>query len=270
MSRAVVLAAALILAPLPAFSQNLQGNQNTPANQTGQQLNRGGETSPYGTGDTAKDEGDRTELRALLDRLSKSELRDRLDAAIERVRDACGSDIEELCGSESPGAGRIASCLRENAEDLSRRCRFTLFRTVRALRQDVRDFADECLDGIKAQCSNTDKVGDCAEQKSAAISPACHAVVIALRTVGQKITHLKDMPVYSSDDKELGRVIEVMRGPDGKVQSVQIQIGRLLGLGDRVVSIGADKLQELQDRIKLQMNSDQVRSLPEAKRQGNY
>jgi hypothetical protein len=74
------------------------------------------------------------------------------------------------------------------------------------------------------------------------------------------------MPVYSSDDKELGRVIEVQRGQDGSVQSIQIQIGRMLGLGDRVVTVGADKIQQLRDRIKLQLDADQVRSLPEAKK----
>ena len=84
----------------------------------------------------------------------------------------------------------------------------------------------------------------------------------AVRHAGQGLSSLKGVTVYSSDDKDVGRVIEAVRGPDGKIQSVQIQIGRFLGLGDKVISISADKLQELGDRIKLKLGADQVRSLP--------
>ena len=73
------------------------------------------------------------------------------------------------------------------------------------------------------------------------------------------------MPVFSSDGKNLGQVAQVERGPDGKIQSVQIQIGRLLGIGEKTITIDGSKLEQLQDRIRLMMSSDQVRSLPEQK-----
>ena len=52
-------------------------------------------------------------------------------------------------------------------------------------------------------------------------------------------------------------------------QSVQIQVGRLLGIGEKTITIDGSKLEQLQDRIRLMMSSDQVRSLPEAKGPGN-
>jgi len=60
-------------------------------------------------------------------------------------------------------------------------------------------------------------------------------------------------------------VVEAQRSPDGKLQSVQIQVGRFLGIGDKVVTIDGDKLQQLADRIRLSLNGDQVRNLPEAR-----
>jgi sporulation protein YlmC with PRC-barrel domain len=91
-------------------------------------------------------------------------------------------------------------------------------------------------------------------------------MVVALRHAGQKLSSLKGVSVFSSDGKDVGQVVEAVRGPDGKIQSVQIQIGRLLGIGDKVVAIDADKLQEMRDRIMLKLNADQVRSQPEAKK----
>jgi PRC-barrel domain len=253
MSKAIVLAAALVLVPLPAFCQGTQGN-------------KGGEPSSSATATAGSTATDSSEMDELLDRLSQSQLKDRLTTAVERVRDACAADIEELCGSIEPGEGRIAECVLDNADDLSRRCRFTLFRVSRNIRRAVANFADECANGIRAQCENAEKIGECAEQKSAAISPACHTMVTSLRHAGQKLSSLTGVTVFSSDDKDVGRVVEAVRGPDGKIQSVQIQIGRFLGLGDKVISMNADKLQELGDRVKLKLGADQIRVLPEAKK----
>ena len=77
------------------------------------------------------------------------------------------------------------------------------------------------------------------------------------------------MPVFSSDGKNLGQVVQVERGPDGKIQSVQIQVGHLLGIGEKTIAIDGSKLEQLQDRIRLMMSSDQVHALPESKSSGN-
>jgi len=253
MSKAVIFAAALVFAPLPALCE-------------GTQQNSAGESSSYTTEDSMSENTGRGQLGDVLDRLSHSQLREELASAADRIEDACAADIEDLCGSTTPGEGRIALCIRANADQLSRRCRFTLFRVSRQIRQKVANIADECLNGLRAQCGNAQKIGECAEQKSASISPACHTVVAALRHAGQKLANLKGMAVFSSDNKDLGRIVEVTRAPDGKIQSVQIQIGRFLGLGDKVVTVDAGQLDQLANEIRLRLNSDQVRSLPEAKK----
>jgi len=252
MSKVALLAAALALAPLPALCQGTQGGK--PAGM-----------APQATEEGTQKQGGGNELSDILDRLSHSQLKDRLEAAAERVGDACGDDIAELCGSIEPGGGRIISCVREHQELLSRRCRLTLFVAARRIKQAVSNFAEECGDALRAQCGNADKIGECAEQKSASISPACHTFVQVLHHAGQKLSNLKGVTVYSSDGKDVGQVVEATRGPDGKIQSVQIQIGRLLGLGDKVVSISGDRLRELGDRLQVQMGADQFGTLPEAK-----
>jgi sporulation protein YlmC with PRC-barrel domain len=252
MKKVVILAAVLAVAPLSSYCLAAAGEE------------RNNETFAHESGEDVGGKADPTGLGNVLDRLSQSQLRDQLASAAERVEDACAEDIEDLCGTVTPGEGRIALCVQANSDQLSRRCRFTLFRVSRQLRQSVSGFADECLNGIRTQCANAQKIGECAEQKSASISPACHTIVAALRQAGQKLANLTGMQVYSSDDKDLGRVVDVTRSPDGKIQTVRIQVGRALGLGDKVVSIDTNQLQQLANEIRLRLNSDQVRGLPEA------
>jgi hypothetical protein len=44
------------------------------------------------------------------------------------LRNACGPDIEAACGATEPGDGRLAQCIRDNAEKLSQPCRDTISR----------------------------------------------------------------------------------------------------------------------------------------------
>jgi PRC-barrel domain len=253
MSKAIILAAALVFAPLPALGE-------------GAQQNKTGEAPSQAAEDSTRENSGRGQLGNVLDRLSQTQLGEELASAMDRIEDACAADIEELCGDIPPGGGRIARCIKANADELSRRCRFTLFRVSRQIRERVSNVADVCLDGLREQCGTAQKIGECAEQKSASISPACHAVVAALRQTGQKLANLKGMAVFSADNKDLGRIVEVKRTPEGAIQSVQIQIGRFLGLGDKVVTIDANQLEQLADQIRLRLNGDQVRALPEAKK----
>ncbi len=110
-------------------------------------------------------------------------------------------------------------------------------------------------------------MAQCVAQNKESFSPECKVVVAALKKGAQTaMTALKGMPVFSADDKNLGQVVEVVKGPDGKVQAVQIQVGRFLGIGDKVVVIDANKIQQLADRLKLRLDSDEVRALPQAKK----
>jgi hypothetical protein len=101
-------------------------------------------------------------------------------------------------------------------------------------------------------------------EKAGSLSPSCQTVLTGVRQVLHGLASLKGMPVFSADDRSLGDVVEVVRGPDGKVQAVHIEVGRFLGIGDRAVTVDADAFEELGDRIKLRIMGEEVRSLPEA------
>lgn len=270
MTKAVFLAAALMLTPLPALSQGTPGLQNAPGAQTAppQGSSQGAQPAAPSTAENAPGAGQYDES-SLFGRIARSGLRDRMEMAIERVEDACGGEIEEYCGDVPRGQGRIAACMNEHADDLSRRCAFAIVRTARHIRNAIENVADECWNSIQTQCGNEQNIGQCAVQKSASLPKECQTVVAALHEAGQRIgQQLRDLPVFSADNKDVGRVIEAIRGPNGKLQSIQIQLGRFLGLGEKTITIPADQIHEMTDRIMLMLNSDQVKNLPEAKKPG--
>jgi sporulation protein YlmC with PRC-barrel domain len=288
MNKAVFFAAALLLTPLPALGELAQ-QQTQDKTQTQQPKDQPGDRDTER--DTDRDSGRFGE--DLLERLSKSDLRERIASAVERIENACGEDIERFCSEITPGGGRIASCVQAYSDQLSRRCQFVLRRTVNRVQQAVETIADTCMSAVKQQCGDSGNVKQCVQQKSASLPQSCQVIVAVVQHVGRGqaanaegegtqgrgaqrtaeqndggqglLAHLRGMPVFSSDGKNLGQIVQVERAPDGKIQSVQLQVGRLLGLGDKVVSIDGSRLEQLADRVRVMMNSDQVRSLPEAK-----
>jgi hypothetical protein len=50
------------------------------------------------------------------------------------VRQACAADVHALCSGVKPGSGRVAACMRDNADKLSQGCRQAIS-TARATRQ---------------------------------------------------------------------------------------------------------------------------------------
>ena len=209
----------------------------------------------------------------MLDRLSRSDLRDRLSTAIQRVEGACGGDIERFCSEVTPGGGRLAACMDAYSDQLSRSCQFTLGRAANRVQQAVENIADTCMSAVQQQCGNADDMKQCLQQKNSALPQSCQTIVavvqqgrqaLAARMHGQGeqrlrgkldrsraslsrrrkpgkesrgMAHLKGMPAFSSDGKNLGQILKVERGPDGKIQSVQIEAGRLLGLGEKTITI---------------------------------
>ena len=199
---------------------------------------------------------------------AQSTLRDRVAGAIETVERGCGGDIEKFCDKVTRGEGRLLLCMQAHEDQLSRRCQFAVYRVSRHLERAlnrVERIADACWNDIEAQCGDADRIGQCVVQKRAALSQSCQTVVRALQQAVEGLASLMGMSVYSSDEKSLGQVVEVARGPDGKIQSIQVEVGRFLGLGNRVVTINADAIEQLVDRVRLRMAGDQIRSLPEAR-----
>jgi hypothetical protein len=83
----------------------------------------------------------------------------------------------------------------------------------------------------------------------------------------QGLAALRGQPVVSADGKDLGQVVEVTRGPDGRIQSIQVDIGRWLGLGSKVVTISGDRFEHLADRVRLYLRGEEIQSMPDTPQQ---
>jgi hypothetical protein len=244
MNKAVLVAAALVLAPMALWSQVPESKDSeAPAMREG---------------------GERTAPTERVEDQLQSAFKDRVAEAIETIEHACSADIDDFCGNVTSGGGRVALCMLAHEDQLSGRCRMALYRVARRLRRNVDRVAEQCQNEIQTLCGGAGRVGQCLEQKRDSLSSPCRMIVGALEQRGP--VPLVGMSVYSSDHKNLGQIVDIVRGPDDKVQSIQVDIGRLLGLGTKVVTIKADKLEQM-PRIKVLLSDAEVRSLPEAKKQ---
>ncbi len=175
-------------------------------------------------------------------------IRDRLAAAIEAVERSCGEDVNAYCGRVTRGEGRLLLCMQAHEDQLSRRCQFSVYRASRRLENTlhrVERTADACWSDIEAQCAGADRIGQCVVEKRGSLSADCQSVVAAIQKAVQGVAGLRGTSVFSSDNKELGHIMDVKRGADGKVQSIEVEVGRFLGLGSKVVEISGDKLEEI-------------------------
>jgi Golgi apparatus protein 1 len=186
----VVLMAAMLATTLPAASEEAQ---RAPDRDAAASVTRHAE---------------RGEWHDVLERLSRTELGDKPTEAIETAQGACASDIDEYCGRVTPGEGRLAMCMQAHDDQLSLRCRVTLYRVARGLGRDFREMAESCRNDIQAQCGSAERVGQCLAQKSASLSSSCRTIVSALRQVARGVA--AGMAVYGSDGTVLGQVAEVV------------------------------------------------------------
>ncbi len=290
MNKAVFFAAALVLTPLPALGQQTQQSQDQSQN-----------AAPESQGASSRESGQSEHGSAredLLERLSQSDLRDRLSSAVERIRNSCGDDIDRFCGDITPGSGRVAACVQAYADQLSLRCQLTLRRTANRIEQAVQNITDTCMSAVEQQCGDSDNVRQCVQQKASALPQSCQTIVAAVGAAREAIASreqqgqpqqsatgttpqgttaqgqqgaaaqatapLKGLPVFSSDGKNLGQVVQVERSPDGKIQSIQIQVGRLLGLGEKTITIDGARIEQLGDRIRAMMSPIRSASFPRA------
>src|SRR5262245_10925998 len=200
---------------------------------------------------------------------AQANVRDRVATAIESIQGACATDIDKFCGNLTRGEGRVLLCMQAHDDQLSFRCQFALYRASRNLGRAlnrVERIADACWRDIEAHCANAESTGlaQCVMEKGRSLSRACQKAVTGIRQALHGLASLRGMPAYSADGRDLGKVVDVVRAPDGKVQAVRIEVGRFLGIGDRIVTIDRSRFEELADRIRLRINSDAVRALPDA------
>ena len=200
------------------------------------------------------------------DASAQSNLRERMAAAIEMIEGACASDVKNFCGNVTRGEGRLVLCMQAYDDQLSKRCQFALYRVSRNLESVVSRvgrIAGACWNDIQEKCGDADKIGQCVMEKRASLSQSCQTVANDLQQAYQGLAALRGQTVQSADGKELGQVVEVKKDPDGKIQSIQLELDRWLGLGSKAITITADKFEQLADKVRLRLRGDEVRSMPD-------
>ena len=178
--------------------------------------------------------------------------------------------MKKFCGTVTRGEGRVLQCMQAHDDQLSFRCQFSLYRASRKLGNAlhrVERIADACWNDIQAKCGDAERIGACVVQKRETLSRPCQRVIAALQRTAGTLADVRGMRVYSSDNRDVGKVVDVKRGADGKVQSMQIEVGRFLGLGSKTIEVNADTIEQLADRIRLRIGGEQVRSLSEGQKQ---
>jgi hypothetical protein len=199
---------------------------------------------------------------------AQSNIRERVAAAVETVEGACASDIQNFCGKVTRGEGRLLTCMQAFDDQLSRRCQWALYRVSRNLEgvmNRVERLAEACWNDIEANCKDAERIGQCIMEKRGSLSPACGKVAASLKSAVQGLAGLRGLQVVGSDNSGVGEVVDIKRGPDGAIQAIEIEMDRMLGIGGKVVTVTADKFEQIGDRIKLLLGRDEVKSLPEAK-----
>ena len=72
-------------------------------------------------------------------------------------------------------------------------------------------------------------------------------------------------PVYSSDNKKVGEIIEIKRGPDDRVTELSIDTGSFLGIGATRYRVASEQIQEVMpDGLVLTLKETEVKSVPQA------
>ncbi len=73
---------------------------------------------------------------------------------------------------------------------------------------------------------------------------------------------LKNKVVWSSDEKNVGEVADIVRDGDGRIKELHADIGGFLGFGETRVRVAPDEFRMMNDRIVLTRTEAQVETLP--------
>lgn len=95
----------------------------------------------------------------------------------------------------------------------------------------------------------------------------------AATTAGTPVRGILGRPVQDADSKEMGRVIDVVVAPDGRVRAAVIDFGGFLGVGSRKIAVDWSALHfgdvvKHEGDIRLALTQDQLKAAPEYK-EGN-
>jgi sporulation protein YlmC with PRC-barrel domain len=77
------------------------------------------------------------------------------------------------------------------------------------------------------------------------------------------IDDLEDMDIYGPDGKEIGEVDSVLVDAAAKPVAIAAEVGGFLGLGEKDVIIGLERLTKEGDHLKVDMTKEQIAALPD-------
>ena len=183
---------------------------------------------------------------------AQTNLRERMAAAIEMIEGACASDVRNFCGNVTRGEGRLVLCMQAYDDQLSKRCQFALYRVSRNLKSvvgRVGRIAEACWNDIQEKCGDADKIGQCVMEKRASLSQPCQTVISDLQQAYQGLAALRGQTVQSADGKELGQVVDVKKDPDGRIQSIQLELDGGLASAPKPSPLPPTNLSNLSTRL---------------------
>ena len=114
---------------------------------------------------------------------------ERLEAAVQKLRAACGDDITKYCSSVTPGEGRLLYCMIAHEDKISTKCDYALYNAARNLDRAI-DFveqaADACWPDIQKLCADVPEGGghiaQCLISKKSTVSGDCQKILEKIPT----------------------------------------------------------------------------------------
>lgn len=93
-----------------------------------------------------------------------------------------------------------------------------------------------------------------------------------LRTARLRLGSLLDRSVHGSENSEVGRVIDVMVGEDGKPAALELDVGGFMGVGNRKIAVAWSLFDIARpvgtDPLRVALTEEQVKSAPAAEESG--
>jgi len=86
---------------------------------------------------------------------------------------------------------------------------------------------------------------------------------LMVQPLNVSVGDIEDMTIYSAGGDEIGEVEAVLVDGSGQPVAVAADAGGFLGLGERDVVIGLDRLSKGQDRLTVAMSKEEIEALPE-------
>ena len=77
------------------------------------------------------------------------------------------------------------------------------------------------------------------------------------------VDDVEDMTIYGAGGEEVGEVDAVLVDGSGQAVAIAADVGGFLGMGERDVVIGLDRLSRNQDRLTVTMSKEEIEALPE-------